>query len=67
MMFKNIFNFLVYICCGSREEEPKQKYATEGGMTTSGGFKNMISEEYDELVEYLKKQSKIYKKPSICC
>ena len=54
-MFKNIYNFLVYICCGSREEEPKQKY------------KNMISEEYDELVEYLKKQSKRYKRPATCC
>ena len=53
-MFKNIYNFLVYICCGTREE-PKQK------------DKNLISEEYNELVEYLKKQSKKCKRSATCC
>ena len=53
-MFKNIFNFVVYLCCGDRKQ-PEQKY------------KNLIREEYDEIVEHLKKQSKRYKKPSICC
>ena len=38
-MCKHIFNFLVYMCCGDREE-PEHKPT------------NIIIEEYDELLEY---------------
>ena len=57
-MFKNIFNFLVYICCGNREEEPKQTN------------KNIVRQEYDELVEFLKRENKklkLLKTSSACC
>ena len=63
-MFKNIFNFVVYLCCGDRKQPAASSLA---GMQQEQTYKNLISEEYDELVEYLKKQSKRYKKPSICC
>ena len=53
-MFKHVFNFIVYLCCGGREE-PEQK------------SKNIISEEYNELLDYLKRQRKIYKSYSTCC
>ena len=53
-MFKNVFNFLVYLCCGGREE-PETKP------------KNIIVEEYNELLDYLKKQRKSHKNNSICC
>ena len=55
-MFKNIFNFLVYICCGNREE-PKQIN------------KNIVRQEYDELVEFLKRENKKLKLKTLssCC
>ena len=42
-MFKHVFNFLVYLCCGGREE-PEQNP------------QNIIVEEYNELLDYSKKQ-----------
>ena len=53
-MLKNVFNFLVYLCCGGREE-PEQKP------------KNIIVEEYNELLHYLKEQRKRHKNISTCC
>ena len=53
-MFKHVFNFLVYLCCGGREE-PESKP------------KNIIVEEYNELLDYLKKQRKRHKNNSMCC
>ena len=56
-MFKNIFNFLVYICCGNREEEPKQTN------------KNVVRQQYHELVEFVKRENKKLKlkTSSACC
>ena len=53
-MFKHVFNFLVYLCCGGREEQEQKP-------------KHIIIEEYNELLDYLKKQHKRYKNTSTCC